>query len=76
MDSIYIIIEAENLWSQLAPMEMFKKWESLDYTLLATLVFLPTMLLPNLSILSYFSACGVAAAFILILGVVWDGLAE
>eukprot|EP00281_Chroomonas_sp_CCMP1168_P028851 CAMPEP_0206244964 /NCGR_PEP_ID=MMETSP0047_2-20121206/18445_1 /ASSEMBLY_ACC=CAM_ASM_000192 /TAXON_ID=195065 /ORGANISM="Chroomonas mesostigmatica_cf, Strain CCMP1168" /LENGTH=561 /DNA_ID=CAMNT_0053670233 /DNA_START=129 /DNA_END=1814 /DNA_ORIENTATION=+ len=71
---IYIIIESENLKSQLKMLDAFATWGPYEWMLLASLVFLPTMWLPNLSILSYFSAFGVIASVFLLIGVVIDGL--
>lgn len=71
---LYMIIEAQNLMQVLGKYQAFDGWELHHFMCLASLIFLPTMLLRNLSILSYFSAAGMAASLSLLVGVTVDGL--
>jgi len=70
---VYIIIEAENLKSQLMSWDAFSSFQQTDWLLLSTVVFLPPMWLPNLSVLSYMSAFGVLSSLTLLFGVVLEG---
>lgn len=70
---LYLIIEAQNLMQILSKYSTFQKWELQHFMCLSALIFLPTMLLRNLSILSYFSAAGMMASLSLLVGVTIDG---
>jgi len=70
---VYIIIEGENLRTQLMHFDAFSGFHKTDYLILSTCVFLPPMWLPNLSVLSYMSAFGVFSSLTLFLGVIFEG---
>ncbi|EKX48154.1 hypothetical protein GUITHDRAFT_162545 [Guillardia theta CCMP2712] len=72
----YLIIEGENLHHQFANVAVFQDWARQDFMVLSAVLFLPTVLLRNLSWLSYFSALGVFSSIMLLVGVAITGLWE
>uniref|UniRef100_A0A7S4PPD0 Amino acid transporter transmembrane domain-containing protein n=1 Tax=Guillardia theta TaxID=55529 RepID=A0A7S4PPD0_GUITH len=73
---VYLIIEGENLHHQFANVAVFQDWARQDFMVLSAVLFLPTVLLRNLSWLSYFSALGVFSSIMLLVGVAITGLWE
>jgi len=71
---IYLIVEGDNLHKLLSGQEYFKHFTQHDFMLISLFIFLPTLLLRNLSILSYFSALGALSAALLWAGVMISGV--
>ncbi|KAK4771844.1 hypothetical protein SAY86_013619 [Trapa natans] len=76
----YIILEIDTLSSMFPNAQINFYWFSLDsyhiFALMTTLVILPTVWLRDLSILSYISAGGVIASFVVVMCLLWAGLID
>eukprot|EP00281_Chroomonas_sp_CCMP1168_P019149 CAMPEP_0206222232 /NCGR_PEP_ID=MMETSP0047_2-20121206/5849_1 /ASSEMBLY_ACC=CAM_ASM_000192 /TAXON_ID=195065 /ORGANISM="Chroomonas mesostigmatica_cf, Strain CCMP1168" /LENGTH=378 /DNA_ID=CAMNT_0053645041 /DNA_START=137 /DNA_END=1273 /DNA_ORIENTATION=- len=71
---VKIIVESGNLHHLLANSATFQGWEMHHFMALSVAIFLPTLYLRNLSLLSYFSAISALSAVMLVVGVFESGL--
>lgn len=70
---VYLIIEGENLQHLIGGYPFFAGWHREHFMLLSCAIFLPTVWVRNLSVLSYLSALGVFSSLVLVLGVLTTG---
>lgn len=70
---VYLIVEGDNLQKMLSGHKLFREWDGHNFMILSLLIFLPTLWLRNLSLLSYFSLLGATSAGFLWISVIVSG---
>jgi amino acid permease len=70
---VYLIVEGDNLQKMLSGHKLFREWDGHNFMILSLLIFLPTLWLRNLSLLSYFSLVGATSAGFLWISVIVSG---